>query len=323
MGIAAPTYAAETTLELVAGYDDNVDERAGGTGSGFLDVRGFLNAALFSDAFETLTLDLFADGRYAHRLRVDDLGEAGVGISARYPLSGGRWIPGASLEGRILRDDFLPGDDRGSLFLRGELRFLATASATLGLVQEFGRDDYREAVEIGAEGGTNRPPFSRSGTLRAGGPPADRPGAGPADGSGNPGVRDVDDREDDIAATRLRAEFFPRPALRFDVEGVWTRLDSSIERESFDGIGLSAGAGWFPEPWGFRLSFAGYRDDYDAELSGGGSREDTTWILGAELRRSFGPVDGLAAVEWTGADSSADNQSYRRTVTRCGVSWSF
>jgi hypothetical protein len=317
---AAPSLAAETTLEWVMGYDDNVDKQADGDGSGFLEARGYWDAALFPESLEHWDLQFYADGRYAHRFRMDDLGEAGAGFSARHPLFQGRWIPGAALEGRWIRDGYLTEDDRDLLRIRFPVEFLATAATTVGFEAELGWSDYREPVAPGLGGGTNRPPFSASRSLRASEPPAGRGGQGLADGSGAARARS---REDDLAAARLWAAFFPRPDARLDVEGLWTRVDSTIERESFDGAGLSAGGRWFPGLWDVGLSLSWFRDDYDAGLSGSGNREDRTWIFRGEIRRRFGPVEGAAAVEWTDLNSSAAGESYRGMVSTCGISWSF
>lgn len=317
---AAPSFAAQTNLELTLGYDGNVEKRADGAGSGFLETRGYLDAPLFSDSLENLDIQFSADGIYAHRFRMDDLGEAGAGLSARYPLFRGRIIPGAALEARWIRDGFLPRDDRNQFRIRFPVEFLATAAATLGFEAEFAWSDYREAVVQGMGGGSNRPPFSSSRSVRAGGAPGERPGQGPGEGSG--GAR-AQSRDDDLSAARLWAAFFPGPSASLDVAGFWSRLDSTVERESFDGAGFSAGGSWFPDPWTFRLSVSWYRDDYDGGPYGGASREDRTWILGGEIRRRFGPVEGALGVEWTGLDSSAAGESYRRMVSTCCVSWSF
>jgi hypothetical protein len=110
-----------------------------------------------------------------------------------------------------VRDGFLPEDDRNLFRLRFPVEFLATAAATLGFEAEFAWTGYREAVARGMGGGSNRPPFSASRSLRAGGASAERPGQGPVDGSG--GVR-AQSRDDDLAAARLWAAFFPQPSAR-------------------------------------------------------------------------------------------------------------
>lgn len=333
--MAAPAFAMDGRLTVTVGYDDNLDERsADEVETAFLEGQGVLERPLFPEASGNLVLNGFGDARYEHRAEVSDMGEAGIGVSAAYPLSDGRWIPGLVLEGRFLQDDFLPEDDRNSLFLRFQIDFLATATTTVGLVQAVGWEDYREPVSAAA-GGSNRPPFAGAGGRRTLGPlgaaenrwengPVSRPAPGGTEGPG--GVPDLYDRTDDLYTSRLWATVYPSPSLGLDGELRWTRVDSTIATESFDGIGGTAGLSWFSEPWEIRLAASGYRDTYDSARTGAGggdSRTDTTWMLEAEIRRSLGPVEGVIGVRWTDLDSAAANESYRKTVTRCGLSWAF
>lgn len=213
--------ASDMSVELAAGYDDNVSLSSTAEGSAFGSYQikfyhQFLPDLLSADC------DIFIDGSYQDYFSMGDNYELRPGISLTFPLSNGRLVPGIMAEVLIYRDDFIKEDDRDEIMAGVQLEWLTTARVSLGFHHIWAWLDYTEPVILQTV----------------------RPSSGPGKGRGMPGGphhQEHDDthqhtsssRDDHLRSTGIQGMLFFTPEIQGHISLEYNRLDSSIETESY------------------------------------------------------------------------------------------
>ncbi len=305
--------ASDMSVELDAGYDDNVSLSSTAEGSAFGSYRIKFYHQLFPD-LPSADCDIFIDVSYQDYFRLGDNYELRPGISLTFPLSDGRIVPGIMSEALIYRDDFTEEDDRNEIMAGVQLEWLTTARVSLGFRQTWTWLDYTEPVIL----------------------QTDIPSLRPGKGWGMPGGphhhhQEDDDtqeqtsssRDDHLRSTGIRGTLFLTPAIQTHISLEHNRLDSSVETESYRQNSGMLSLLWEPSDlWEISATTFWKRAEYDQDIENT-DRTDTTYDVGLGISYFINNLELFFHVEQTENDSPLDIESYCQTVTQCGLIFSF
>lgn len=302
--------ALETDLELAVGYDDNVPKSSEPEDSSFALYRIRL-AQLFSWDALSADGDVFLEGEYHEYFRLSDKYQLKTGASLGTGFANDRLLPRIFCEGLLYRDNYVEDDDRNEIMIGGQADWIVNARLTLGIRQTISRADYRNPALICSE-------------------PLHSSQMGNGNGNGNGMMmghrycRKSDiSRDDDFYATGLQGTVYLSPETNTVLSLEHNRLDSSVATESFLQNGVNLSFLWIPaDVWEVSVNTAWRHFDYD-ESSEDADRTDTRYLAGFGVSRFIKNIELFFHTEWTKNDSDSASESYRQTVTKCGVNLSF
>lgn len=304
--IAPNARALDTSVEAGIGYDDNAAEVSGGEGAGFARYRIRLNQSLPQNTTQ-IRGALFMEGSYNQYLDLDDYYQFLAGGDLSFSAFQDRLRPGLFIQALAYRDELVEEDEQDRFLIGGRMEWLADARLSLTVRGSLARADYRNEVNLP---GRRLPPYGR--------------GKGPSWGRPEPdGSNETFSREDTIGTIEMGAALFPTPDLQAEFRVHHRRVDSSAVFESYRDNGVSAWVGWFPtESWELFASGAWARLDFD-ESPDETDRTDDLYSLGMGIRRFWGDFEIYLELDRTENDSPVDGEDYAKTVTRCGLVYSF
>jgi len=309
--------ALDTSIELAAGYDDNVTSASAETGSGFTFYRTELAQQFFSD-HPSIDSSIFVEGAYRDYFRVSDRYELKAGLSFDFSLMNGRLVPGLISEGLIYRDEFMEEDDCDEIMVGGRIKWSFSERVTLEVRQDWYWTDYSEPVVIEHDPG----------------PPDPGPGPGPGPGPMDPGhhgrmaddppsLQETVDLNERIRSTGVQLVVYLTPSVQADLLAEYDRMTSSIDADEYSENSLSLSLLWTPSDLWEISAMTGWEDiDYDHDPDNIDQTE-TAYNANLRISRFIEPFELFFKVEWTENDSPFDDGSYRQTVTQCGVILSF
>ncbi|OQX20362.1 MAG: hypothetical protein BWK80_35820, partial [Desulfobacteraceae bacterium IS3] len=100
-------------------------------------------------------------------------------------------------------------------------------------------------------------------------------------------------------------------------------LDSSVDTESYGQNGVNLSFLWTPaDAWEISAMTGWKRFDYDESFQDK-ERTDTRYLAGFGVSRFIKNIELFFHTEWMKNDSDSASESYRQTVTQCGVNFSF
>lgn len=296
--------ALDTSVELTVGYDDNVPASSDATESGFAFYRAELLQQFFSD-HPAINSDIFIEGDYYDFFQVSDRYELKAGVSFGLSLMDGRLVPGIISEGLIYRDEYMEADDCDEIMAGGRLKWLFSEQMMLEARQTWRRTDYKEPAVIG---------------------PDPRPDTGPGyygEKTDDPPPLKTIDIEERVRSTGLQLVVYLASSIQAELMATYNRLTSSMDADAYREKGLSISLLWMPSSLWEISAMTGWGEvDYDHDPP------NTDWtenIFDASfgISRFIDPFELFFKVERTENDSSLDGDSYRQTVTQCGVILSF
>lgn len=130
-------------------------------------------------------------------------------------------------------------------------------------------------------------------------------------------------RDDHLVNTDIIADAFMAPGISGAFSAGYAELHSSVDFETY-------------RQWHARMQLdRDFRDTWRLELDAGWARTcyydsplsferiDYTFSAGLSIGRQIGPFELFAGVIWLKNNSRLSVESYRQTVTQCGLSWYF
>jgi hypothetical protein len=130
-------------------------------------------------------------------------------------------------------------------------------------------------------------------------------------------------RDDDLVNTDIIVDAFMAPGMSGAFSAGYAELHSTVDFETY-------------RQWHARVQLdRDFRDTWRLELDAGWARTcyyesplsferiDYTFSAGLSIGRQIGPIELFAGVTWLKNNSRLSVESYRQTVTQCGLSWSF
>ncbi len=316
---------------MSAGYDDNADKSPDARGSGFLLGKALLSKTL---AYEPniYTAGIYAKGQHQDYFRFGERYSATLGASGRKEFLDGLLTGDLFCEGNIYRDELKPEDDFDGVSVGAGGSWLMSGQSELVFRQSFSWNDFRGKTTVsvpsgsGGDGGRGGQggPGNSGGPGGPGGSEA-RDGTGWQGGPGKPPKPRYFERnrDDVLSLTELSLVFYLGPSVTALFTGEHRINGSSVESESYDSNGLHFTVKWAPEKkWQCVLSLSGTKYDFDQDYRQR-SRSDKVRAAGLQISRFIDAFEVYARVDLTDSDSNFERENYRRTVTQCGISWSF
>ena len=293
----------DATLETGAGVDDNVARTSLGTTSAFCMVGGQGEVHFQSGGRTPLMTTAYFFGRYQDFWDAEENHHLGIGADFSVSLMDGALVPGLVLEGSRVREGDRPDEDRNAFRLAGSLRWLAGARVVLTVRETWSRRFYDEVLPADTDPTVN--------------------GTGRGKGRGD-GTRFQDaDRQDDLLVTELTVSVYPAPAWEAELTGTHFHNDSTLTLESYAESGGRLKITWGPSPsWTFFVEGGWWRADYDT-AGRRPSRTDDRLRGGLGVARGFSSWELFVDAVYEDNDSTWTMQTYRDTVTRCGIRWFF
>ena len=311
LGLAPSATAMDFDLTAALGYDDNAAFTDEPRGTGF--ARYQLTAGRsFSADSRQLDLTLYADGFFRDRFQLGDDYGFTAGASAWVAASELPVEGGLSLSGSIYRNDLDEDDDLDTLAVSGWIEWHVLARLSLGLTGDHAALHYRRPWEVFREIETSEVSKTLETSEVSGGRGPHGPGGGPEPRSLS---RDRDDR---MSEGSVYGRLYLLPTLQARLQLGVGHLGSSIDAETHDELKSAVSLIFGPwREWTAEGSLEWRELDYDL------GRNDTYRAADFRVSRPLGAVDVYVQLSGSDNDSDIDSESYRRTVTQCGFSWSF
>lgn len=314
---AATARGFEGILEMSAGYDDNPARSDSAQGSGFVRYRA---ASGHRFSLGKSQLELFGDGEYGQYSDVEDRHQLGAGLSLERRFLRNRLLARTAITGLLYRDDLNQEDERDQTGLTLALSWIAHARWTLALEADISQAWYVTPVaSVRRHGNCNGAGPGKAGCQGG------SQGEGQGDRAGESPCRfQPADREDRIVNLKGIADYYPHPDIRFRVTIEYEDLCASVDKESYQRLGLGLSGAWvWGQNWELRGELGWSRAVFDP-IPGERRRKDDLWRMGAELGYYFN--DRLALFleyQWGENDSQWEEESYIQRISRCGLVWWF
>ncbi len=301
--------AAEITVDLSAGYDDNAAEVPDGDGSGVVRYLARWDHSFQKEERPT-SAAVFLEGSYGQYLDLEDHYLLRAGGRATFLPPGARFQPGVFGEAACYRDDLVGEDDYNRYLFGAMVQWLADARLSLALRQLFAWTDYPNKVSA---------PGERS-TLLGKGDRRGRRGNTGADGQPTPVTYS---RTDTFWTTRVDANWFLSPAFQADLSFHYKILDATAVYESHQEVGGLVRVLWSGlAHWAFSGEGHWAVRDYENAPEGGG-RTDDYYGAGFEVVRSFQVADLFFRIDWIRNDSPLAGETYDKMATLCGATFTY
>ncbi|RJP82042.1 MAG: hypothetical protein C4522_04835 [Desulfobacteraceae bacterium] len=290
--LSSTSCALETVIGVNAGYDSNVNAAPEESGSSFTAGHIHLNHPISHEkAFGKTTL--YLNSFYQHYSRFED--NMSVNAGAYYSCFPGsdRLMALALVEAGIYRDKEDAADELNQLKTGGQLKFFYNGKTTFQLAQFFHWNHYLEPAEYAVPTGS---------------------------GNGNTDTGFLiqsETRNDCYMSSDMGVAIQLHPLFNMTVAGLYNRLYSSIQTEAYDGFGGSVYCRFSPDSsWGIATEALLWKNDFDDSQD----RTDIFRSVNILINLFIDRYELFIRSDFMDNDSSLDNETYKRLVTRCGVS---
>ncbi len=279
-------------MELTAGYDDNAPLAATPQGSAFA-AYGLALQHVVPPSPESLAVEWHVVAHYRDYFRLPDTGRLTVGATLHASLFQDRLQPAITAETTAYRDDMLPEEEHDEMLAAISMEWLISGRLTLDATQSWSRRQYRNPQPMLGQGRGFRLPA--------------------------PGRKD-DHRRSEVAAT-----LFLTPVLQSSLVMEYATNDSSLVRESYHRRGWAFSLIWTPTDTTEIVASAALQRDEFQGRGDGRQRTDTNLAFAWRLSRILGRDDRqfFLEVTWRDNESTLSTETYRQTVSQCGLSWYF
>jgi hypothetical protein len=310
------------TIGISAGYDNNVSLSSESKGSSFISYRSKLDFRLFPKN-PTSELGIFAEGMYREYLSLEDNYRLRGGGYLTWQMAGGRLIPGIFGDISAYRDKLNPADEKDGFTVGAKVDWIVSARLTLGIQQAWTYQNYDNPSNIYAHRDTS--PQMR---LRAAQAPIVQPFA-PVVPYIPPTLlspvfpEEETQRNEWLRSTSIRGTLYFMSDLKGEVSVEYVRSDFSVYQESYAEKGASFSLIWTPnKSWEISPLIYVKQFDYNAAPDGI-KRDDTERGIGLNISYFFKAFEVFVSMNLTDNNSELDTETYQRTVTQCGIIWSF
>lgn len=303
------------------GYDNNASLSQEEKNSAFVSYRAKLGFHIIPQnaAYES---DIFAEAIYRDYFTLEDNYRMKASGYMTWHTAGGLMFPGIFAELSSYRDGLNPADEKDGVLVGGKLDWLASARITLGIQQVLSWQNYINSAEWYAHR-DNPSPLPRISAMLFQ-PPSSSPSL-PMSISAPPAAENH--RNEMLRATTLRCIVYLSSELRSEAFWEYIRSDFSIAPESYIEKGIGLSLVWTPiESWEITPSAYWKRFDYDnvsGDFPDNTERQDTEREIGLNISYFFKKVEVFAKIDIIDNHSDFGTESYRRTITQCGINWSF
>ncbi len=302
---------------ISAGYDTNVSLSQEEKNSAFVLYRAKLGFRIIPEnpAYES---DIFTEGIYKEYFSLENSYRLRAGGYLTWTAAGGLLVPGIFAEISGYRDKLNPADEKDGVTLGAKLDWLASARITLEIQQILSWQNYINSAEWYAhrDNPSPAPIFRRSALLF----PSPSMPVYTLSGAEN-------QRNEMLSATHLRGIFYLSSDLKSEAFLEYIHSDFSISYESYIEKGFGVSLIWTPiEAWEFTPSAYWKRFDYDNASDspwGNIKRQDNERGIGLNISYFFKKFEIFAKIDLTDNHSDFGTETYRRTITQCGINWSF
>jgi hypothetical protein len=326
--------AWDLSTKVALGYDDNPGQEAAGEETFFtLYQLGCAQRFTLSEKFD-LHASVYAS--YQDLVEVGDNFTGGLNIYLISPFWHGKGLATFFVNPEWYRDKYSREDEANIVNMGLETTYFLTPTLDLSGKGQISYVNYRNKVTPFSghfrrgEGNHRLSPMPNSMAMNGLLPETmgNRDGVtASADGSSGQiskfshGM--AEDREDWLTLGELLLEKTLSEFLSLHVGTSYRSLHSTIDVESFDGIGVAAGLDWLPaELWSMSITGWWLRRVYD-RAPGGDNRHDYERGVKLSLTRSLARFDLFVDFMMMRNQSPVDSEDYRRNVIQCGAIFLF
>ncbi len=306
-------------IGISAGYDNNVSLSSEQKGSSFISYRSKLDFRLFPKN-PTSELGIFAEGMYRDYFSLEDNYRLRAGGYLTWQMMGGRLIPGLFGDLSAYRDKLNPTDEKNGFTAGAKLDWIASARLTLGIQQSWTYQDYTNPSDIYAH--REALPQMQQRALRASaGPPFSPPILFP----GNRFVfsQVETNRNEWLSSTSIRGILYLMSELKGEISAEYVKSDFFVYQESYAEKGAFFSLVWTPDK-AWEISPLIYVKQFDYNTAPDGiKRDDTERGIGLNISYFFKAFEVFVSMNLTDNNSEIETETYQRTVTQCGMVWSF
>ncbi len=326
--------AWDLSTKLALGYDDNPGREADGEETFFTVYHlGCAQRFTLSEKFD-LQASVYAS--YQELAEVGDNFTGGLTLEVISPFWQGKGLAAFFINPELYRDRYSRDDEVNSVTIGLETTYFLTPSLDLSGKGQISYINYRNKVTPFSghfrRGEGTRPVSPMSNSMAMNGLLPETMGnrdgvTASADGSSGKASRAPHnmpaDREDWFYLAELSLEKTLSDSLSLHIGTSYRRLHSTIDVESFDGIGLTAGLDWLPvDLWSLSLVGWWLERLYD-RAPRGDNRHDYERGAKLSLTRSLARFDLFVDFMMMRNQSPVDSEEYRRNVIQCGVIFPF
>lgn len=311
-------------IGISAGYDNNVSLSSEQKSSSFISYRSKLDFRLFPKN-PTSELGIFAEGMYREYLSLEDNYRLRAGSYLTWQMAGGRLIPGIFGDISAYRDKLNPTDEKNGFTAGAKLDWIVSARLTLGIQQSWTYQDYANPSDIYAHRDT-APMMQQRSTRASAGPPFSPAGSSPM--SSMMGNRFAfsqveSNRNEWLSSTTIRGILYLKSDLKGEISAEYVKSDFSVYQESYAEKGAFFSLVWTPDK-SWEISPLIYVKQFDYNTAPDGiKRDDTERGIGLNISYFFKAFEVFVSMNLTDNDSEIETETYQRTVTQCGIVWSF
>lgn len=306
VGSLEPVYALTASVDVSAGYSDNVLASSDKESSGYSQYRIDVDQTLSEN--DNRSFGLYVAGRYRDYFRFTNQWQATFGASSWNRLLDGQLHSYNFIEVSVFRDDLIPEDDNNIVSVGSQWRWFIDDQMSAAVKADYQFSDYRNKV-------VDRQQLFLNGS----GSGKKNKGSSGGDAGAGTGVdADIEQRTDHLWRVVLNGKYLFNADLSSELAVIVSHNDSSLDSEAYDAIGVK-------NSWNYyllkdvSLVLAGSHlwRDYDAF-------SEREFILNSELtwHCSESYVVYLCCDKrWN--DSPINHDSYSELMSECGLIWSF
>lgn len=301
LGLLEPAYALMTSVDVSAGYSDNVLASSDEKSSGYSQYRIDVDQTLSEN--DNRSLGVYVAGRYRDYFRFTNQWQATVGTSSWNRLLNGQLHSYNFIEVSAFRDDLIAEDDNNVVSVGSQWRWFFDDQLSASVKADYRFSDYRNKV-------VDRQQLFLNGS----GSGKNNKGSSGGDGGGAV----IEQRSDSLWRVVVSGEYLFSADLSSELEMIMSHNHSSIDSEDYDGIGVK-------NKWLYYL-----QNDVSVEFVGSHVWRDydtfseRELILSTELTWQYSEsyvVYLRCDKRWN--ESPINHDSYSELVSECGLIWSF
>ncbi len=303
VGLSEPLYALTASVDVSAGYSDNVLASSDEQSSGYSQYRIDVDQTLSEN--DNRSFGVYVAGRYRDYFRFTNQWQATAGVSSWNRLLDGQLHSYNFIEVSAFRDDLIPEDDNNIVSVGSQWRWFFDDQISASVKADYQFSDYRDKVVDRQQ-------------LFLNGSGSGKKNKGSSGGDAGTGGADMEQRTDHLWRVVVNGKYLFNADLSSQLALIVSHNDSSLDSEAYDAIGVK-------NSWLYYLL-----NDVSIELAGSHVWRDydafseREIILNSKLtwHCSESYVVYLRCDKrWN--DSPINLDSYSELVSECGLIWSF
>ncbi len=326
--------AWDLSTKLTVGYDDNPSREATGEETFFTLYQ--LEGAKRFNLFESFSLQTTAYASYQDMVEIGDNFTGGIIMNLISPFWQGKGLATFFINPELYRDRYSPEDEANIVNMGLETTYFLTPTLDLFCKGQISYINFRNKVvpfagHARTREGAHRG-FSMQNSLATYGLLSENREnmdgvsvpSGKSSGQASNGPHNLPaDREDWLYIAELSLEKTLLGPLSLQVGTSYRSLHSTIDVESFDGIGAAVSLDWLPaESWDMSINGWWIKRVYD-QAPGGKNRHDYERGGRISITHSWIKFDLSVDFMIMRNQSLLDSEDYRRKIIQCGATYTF